>query len=169
MDFKEYLREEERVDEILPLVAGAARVLPALTRTVTAAVKPGTQALQTATKVTKNVGRVTKPIKAVVGGVKKVGQELGATAQQQTNNPEERLGEEEKRRPWIPYVRSRGGEKLTQAQIEDMHRKRAARQAAELEAMEQASRGRRTQSIRDALAKRKRRHGGGDSSEGDEG
>jgi len=80
-------------------------------------------------------------------------------------NFKEYLKEEEKRRPWIPYVRTRKGKKLTPAQIKDMHRQRAARQAAELAEMERASRGRRIQHLTNLMRKRH----SGDSSEGDEG
>ena len=197
MDFKQYLREEERVDEILPLIgpllAGAARVLPGVAkalpgaaRTATTAIKPATQALQTATKVTKNVGMVTKPIKAGGGAVKKVGQELGTPAQQQqqTNSPEERLaasthyitnrwvkllGEDDDPRRSIPYVRTRGGKRLTDKQQKALHDKLKQSQLDQFNAMERRASERRTQSIRVALAKRERRHGGGDSSDGNEG
>lgn len=179
IDFKQYLKEEERVDEAIPLIApllaGAARVLPTLARTATTVAKP----LQTAAKVTKNVGRVTKPIKAGVGAVKKVGQELGTPAQQQqTDSPEERLaasthyitnrwvkllGEKEEN---PRYIRTRGGKKLTDKQQQALHDKLRQSQLDQFQAMEQAHQARKLKRIRDLM---KKRQGGGDSSEGDEG
>ena len=77
--------------------------------------------------------------------------------------------EEDRPRRSIPYVRTRGGRRLTDKQQQDLHDKLTQSQLDQFNAMELRASGRRTQSIRDALAKRKRRHGGGDSSEGDEG
>ena len=77
--------------------------------------------------------------------------------------------EEDKSRRSVPYVRTKGGKRLTDKQQKALHDKLKQSQLDQFNAMERRASERRTQSIRDALLRRQRRHGGGDSSEGDEG
>jgi len=76
--------------------------------------------------------------------------------------------EEERPRRSIPYIRTRGGKRLTTKQQQSLHDKLRQSQLDQFQAMEQAHQARKLKRIRDALAKRQQRHGG-DSSEGDEG